>query len=113
MPFVFIIIGIIAFICLVMWADNKDKEKGVGQYSIKNSPPQQKKCPYCNSTDWQFAGQQTVGARDEKTKTEHTINLNPLKPFTIMDSKEKVVKKAKPGYSYDEFICLNCGKRFR
>ena len=113
MPFIFIIIGIIAFIGLIMWADKKDKEKGVGQYSVSNNPPPQKKCPYCYSTDWQFAERQTVGARDAKTKTEYKLNLNPLKPFTIMNSKEKVVKKAKSGYSYDEFICLNCGRRFR
>ena len=113
MPFVLIVIGIFVFYRIVMWADSKDKEKGVGQYSANSTPSPQKRCPHCNSTDWQFAGQQTVGARDAKTKTEHKLNINPLKPLTIMDSKEKVVKKAKSGYSYDEFICLNCGKRFR
>lgn len=70
-------------------------------------------CPYCLSTDFQYAGQTTVGARDAKTKTSYKANLNPLKPFTLVDKKEKVVRKASSGYSYDEFICLKCGKRFR
>lgn len=70
-------------------------------------------CPFCLSTDFQYAGQQTIGARDAKTKTQYSLNLNPLKPFTLINSKEKVVKKAKSGYSYDEFVCLKCGKRFR
>lgn len=119
MPFVLIVIGIFVFYRIVMWAAKKDEENGVRHYninsnsSINNNPSPQKRCPHCNSTDWQFAGQQTIGARDAKTKTEHKLNINPLKPLTIMDSKEKVVKKAKSGYSYDEFICLNCGKRFR
>ena len=72
-----------------------------------------KYCPHCLSTDFQYAGQQTIGARDAKTKTQYSLNLNPLKPFTFVNSKEKVVKKAKSGYSYDEFVCLKCGKRFR
>ena len=113
MSFIFIIIGIIVFACVAMWIESKNDENGAGQCSVNSNPSPQKRCPHCNSTDWQFVGQQTIGARDAKTKTEHKLNLNPLKPFTIMDSKEKVVRKAKSGYSYDEFICLNCGKRFR
>lgn len=70
-------------------------------------------CPYCLSTNFQYAGRQTIGASDAKTKTQYSLNLNPLKPFTFVNSKEKVVKKANSGYSYDEFICLKCGKRFR
>ena len=33
--------------------------------------------------------------------------------FTLVNKKEKVVKKARSGYAVDEFICLNCGNRFR
>ena len=73
----------------------------------------QKCCPYCGSTHFQYAGQQIYGARPEKTKTRYTANLNPLRPFTLVNKKEKVVKKARNGYAVDEFICLNCGNRFR
>lgn len=69
-------------------------------------------CPYCKSTNFQYAGQQTYGARPQKTKTKYTVNLNPFRPFTLMNKKEKVVKKARSGFAVDEFICLNCGKRF-
>ncbi len=73
----------------------------------------QKCCPYCGSTHFQYAGQQIYGSRPEKTKTRYTANLNPLRPFTLVNKKEKVVKKARSGYAVDEFICLNCGNRFR
>lgn len=73
----------------------------------------QKCCPRCGSTHFQYAGQQIYGARPEKTKTRYTANLNPLRPFTLVNKKEKVVKKARSGYAIDEFICLNCGNRFR
>ena len=73
----------------------------------------QKCCPYCGSTHFQYAGQQIYGARHEKTKNRYTANLNPLRPFTLVNKKEKVVKKARSGYAVDEFICLNCGNRFR
>ena len=73
----------------------------------------QKCCPRCGSPHFQYAGQQIYGARPEKTKTRYTANLNPLRPFTLVNKKEKVVKKARSGYAVDEFICLNCGNRFR
>ena len=78
-----------------------------------NNEQIQKCCPRCGSTHFQYAGQQIYGARPEKTKTRYTANLNPLRPFTLVNKKEKVVKKARSGYAVDEFICLNCGNRFR
>lgn len=102
-----IIFGIVAFIAILAFADKYDK----GQDSNYVAP--QKTCPYCYSTNWQYAGQATVGARDAKVKTQYKANLNPLKPFTLVGKKEKVVRKAKAGITYDEFICSNCGKRFR
>lgn len=53
----------------------------------------QKCCPYCGSTHFQYAGQQIYGSRPEKTKTRYTANLNPLRPFTLVNKKEKVVKR--------------------
>ena len=92
----------------------REEEKNKRDEIIANYRKQKiKYCPYCLSTDFQYAGQKTIGQRDAKTKTQHSLNLNPLKPFTLVNSKEKVVRKAKPGYSYDEFICMKCGKRFR
>lgn len=50
----------------------------------------QKCCPYCGSTHFQYAGQQIYGARPEKTKTRYTANLNPLRPFTLVNKKKRL-----------------------
>lgn len=55
----------------------------------------QKCCPYCGSTHFQYAGQQIYGARPEKTKTRYTANLNPLRPFTLVNKKRKGCEKGK------------------
>lgn len=89
--------------------EKKKRNETIANYRRQNI----KFCPYCLSTDFQYAGQKTFGQRDAKTKTQYSLNLNPLKPLTLVNSKEKVVKKARQGYSYDEFICMECGKRFR
>ena len=52
----------------------------------------QKCCPRCGSTHFQYAGQQIYGARPEKTKTRYTANLNPLRPFTLVNKKERQEK---------------------
>ena len=70
-----------------------------------------KYCPYCLSTKWQYAGQETIGATDEKIKTSYSLNLNPLKPFTVVNKKQKVVKGYK-GVTRDKYVCLKCGKTF-
>lgn len=93
--------------------EKKRKKQEKSEIIAKYKKEGVKFCPYCLSTDFQYAGRQTIGASDAKTKTQYSLNLNPLKPFTFVNSKEKVVKKANSGYSYDEFICLKCGKRFR
>ena len=41
------------------------------------------------------------------------IEKNICKGVELVNKKEKVVKKARSGYAVDEFICLNCGNRFR
>lgn len=69
-------------------------------------------CPKCKSSKLQYLGQETIGARPEKTKTTTSLNLNPLKPFTLFNQKEKVVKKAKAGIDYDRWRCEECGKVF-
>ena len=70
-----------------------------------------KYCPYCLSTKWQYAGQETIGATDDKIKTSYSLNLNPLKPFTVVNKKQKVVKGYK-GVTRDKYVCLKCGKTF-
>ena len=50
-------------------------------------------------------------AEDSTTKTRYTANLNPLKPFTLLNKKEKVVKKEQV-VTESKFICNSCGKIF-
>lgn len=104
---VIMVVGLI--VLLEKLADIDSSNNGNTTYNEQG----QKCCPYCGSTHFQYAGQQIYGVRPEKTKTRYTANLNPLRPFTLVNKKEKVVKKARSGYAVDEFICLNCGNRFR
>lgn len=76
------------------------------------SNPHVFKCPRCSSLNLQVVGQEIRGARDATTKGITSINLNPLKPFTIFNHKEKVVKKAKTGTIYTKWRCADCGIMF-
>lgn len=43
--------------------------------------------------------------------TTYTANLNPFKPFTFANKKEKVVRKERT-ISSNVFVCNKCGKTF-
>lgn len=107
----YVILMVIMVVGLIVLLDKLGDSNSNGNTTYNEQG--QKCCPYCGSTHFQYAGQQIYGARPEKTKTRYTANLNPLRPFTLVNKKEKVVKKARSGYAVDEFICLNCGNRFR
>ncbi|AYQ24200.1 MULTISPECIES: hypothetical protein [Enterococcus] len=47
------------------------------------------KCPSCKSTNIQLLDSHT----NEKSKKTTSLNLNPLKPFTVFNHKEKKKKK--------------------
>ncbi len=82
------------------------------------------KCPKCKSTNLD------VLSNDKNYKTETSLNLNPLKPFTVFNhkKKEKVSKgklllgAATGGASllvtgtkskkHTEMFCRNCGNRW-
>lgn len=69
-------------------------------------------CPKCKSINIAYMGAETIGAREAKTKTETSLNLNPLKPFTLFNHREKVVKKGCTGYGVDRWHCKDCGNIF-
>lgn len=82
---------------------------------IKKEPeisPYALRCPSCKSINLQIVSQEVRGARDAKTKTTTSLNLNPLKPFTLFNHKEKVVKKARAGSVYVKWRCADCGHMF-
>lgn len=70
-------------------------------------------CPWCQSLNVQVWDKSTYGARDEKTKQSYSLNLNPLKPFTVLNKKEKVVRKASDGITITKYRCGDCGKIFQ
>lgn len=66
-------------------------------------------CPRCGSENCSHYQEQKI--IPGKTKTRYTANLNPLKPFTLLNKKEKVVKKEQV-VTESKFICNSCGKIF-
>lgn len=66
-------------------------------------------CPRCKSSNCSHYKEQHI--KPGKTKTTYSVNLNPLKPFTVLNKKEKVVKKDSV-VTENKIICNDCGKIF-
>lgn len=66
-------------------------------------------CPRCGSENCSYYQEQKI--IPGKTKTRYTANLNPLKPFTLVNKKEKVVKKDKT-VTESKIMCNDCGNIF-
>ena len=66
-------------------------------------------CPRCHSSKCSYFTTESV--IPGKTKTKYTANLNPLKPFTLMNKKEKVVRKERT-VTENKIICNECGNIF-
>ncbi len=88
------------------------------------------KCPRCKSPNVQLIGS---NANIRKTKKSSSLNLNPFKPLTVFNHKEKQIKKKSTGKiamgiatggvstlftgskqsKGNEFHCVNCGTVFK
>ena len=88
------------------------------------------KCPSCKSANVQLLDTDT---NVKKSKKSTSLNLNPLKPFTVFNHKEKKKKKTSGGKvalammtggssllftgtkqnKGRELHCMNCGKTWR
>ncbi len=66
-------------------------------------------CPRCRSSNCSWYAEQIVVPG--KTKTRYTANLNPFHPFTLVNKKEKVVRKEKYE-TVKKVICNDCGYIF-
>lgn len=64
-------------------------------------------CPCCDSGRIRAFTENKV-IIPEKSKTQTSLNLNPLKPFTLFNQKEKVARK-QISVDVTKFICDNCG----
>lgn len=67
-------------------------------------------CPICGSANCSIYREQRV--IPGKSKTSYTMNLNPLKPFTLFNKKEKVIKQDRV-VTENKFMCNSCGHIFR
>lgn len=63
------------------------------------------KCPHCSGHNLEIIS--TNKNYEEKYKT--TINLNPLKPLTLTNTKKVVKEKSK---KHNEYFCKDCGYRW-
>lgn len=66
-------------------------------------------CPRCGSENCSHYQEQVF--MPGKTKTKYTANLNPFKPFTLVNKKEKVIRKDRT-ITESKFVCNKCGKIF-
>lgn len=82
--------------------------KGVYRYTFGGAK-QEVYCPRCKSNNCSHYQEHKI--IPGKTKTKYTANLNPLKPFTLVNKKEKVIKQEKV-VTESKFICNSCGKIF-
>ncbi len=67
-------------------------------------------CPRCNSQNCSYYTTEKV--IPEKTKTRYTANLNPFRPFTLVNKKEKVIRKNQT-VTEQKIICNDCGNIFQ
>lgn len=88
----------------IVQEQEKKNFEGVYKYSFFGKKTEVY-CPRCKSMDCSIY----KDIIPEKTKTKYTMNLNPLKPLTLVNKKQKVVSKQQ---TLDRFICNKCGKIF-
>lgn len=85
-------------------SDNSDFS-GIYKYSSIYGK-EEVRCPRCGGSDCSYFTEEKY--IPEKKKETYSINLNPLKPFTLFNKKEKVIRK-----SYTQKIqkirCNKCG----
>lgn len=100
--------------CKVKWdMDNVSQQSFVHQQNLPtqqitqyNAPVNAICCPRCKSRNIQYVSRDIIGRR---TKGKTSLNLNPLKPFTVFNHKEKVTRR---GFEVNQWCCLDCGKNF-
>ena len=80
-----------------------------GIYRYTNFGKKEVYCPRCGSEDCSYYQEQKIVPG--KTKTSYSANLNPLKPFTFINKKEKIIKKEQI-ITENKFLCNKCGKIF-
>lgn len=89
--------------------DKPKKEfHGIYRYSLFGGK-QEVYCPRCGSENCSYYTEQQY--TPAKTKTRYTANLNPLHPFTLVNKKEKVIRKESVT-NVKKIMCNDCGYTF-
>lgn len=89
---------------------------GIYRYSVW-SGKQEVYCPRCDSENCSYYQEQNLipGKTKTKVKARYSVNLNPLKPFTILNkkenAKEKIVRKERI-VTRSKIMCNDCGYIF-
>lgn len=97
-----VLLGCIISVCAILDSASKDKSpKYKGDKVI---------CPRCGSLEYHIHVEEQV-VIPEKVKSRTTLNLNPLKPFTIYNHEEKIVQRTVTR-KVSKFVCDKCGKIF-
>jgi len=68
-------------------------------------------CPACGGTNYHAFVEDKI-IRAGKVKSTTSLNLNPFKPFTVYNHKEKVVRQPWTK-QVSKFVCDDCGKIFQ
>ena len=80
-----------------------------GVYRPVGNTLQEVYCPRCGS--WECSHTQIPINVPGRFKTRYTANLNPFRPFTLVNKKEKVVQQGGTYYQH-RFVCNKCGLIF-
>nr|DAG64025.1 MAG TPA: zinc-ribbon containing domain protein [Caudoviricetes sp.] len=92
-----------------LMGNDGDEFKGIYRYDAWSGRKTRIYCPSCHSDNcsW-YVTEKTIPG---KTKTTYKANLNPLKPFTLYNKKEKVIRKESQ-VTKKRIICNSCGRIF-
>ncbi len=91
-------------------APKKEKPEFHGIYRISLTGKKiEVYCPICGSENCSYYQEQKI--IPGKTKTRYTANLNPLRPFTLVNTKEKVIRKEEV-VTESKIVCNECGHTF-
>lgn len=82
--------------------------KGIYRYTVFGRK-QEVYCPRCGSEDCSHYKESHV--IPGKKTTRYSMNLNPFKPFTLVNKKEKVIREDRT-VTDNKFVCNSCGKVF-
>ena len=66
-------------------------------------------CPRCKSENCSYIQEQTI--KQGETQTRYTKNLNPLRPFTLANKKEKVISEDRT-ITKSKLVCNSCSNIF-